>query len=144
MFFFFFVLVDIHVVLFLKFYNIVLVVIAVLRDVGQFPVTLMIFMKWVRNLIVTFYWSAWICLKKKIIYCWFPPNFILCLFCISMQREKKNLQDLNGIYVFSVAEREYLDRPTARLIKEFDCIEGKPSLWPWIVCNHIWWHSHIS
>ncbi|KAK2971847.1 hypothetical protein RJ640_027007 [Escallonia rubra] len=38
-------------------------------------------------------------------------------------REKKNLQDLNGVYVFNVAEREYLDRPTARLIKEFDCIE---------------------
>ncbi|RVW14203.1 ATP-dependent DNA helicase 2 subunit KU70 [Vitis vinifera] len=43
------------------------------------------------------------------------------LFCL--QREKKNLQDLNGVFVFNVAEREYLDRPTARLIKEFDRIE---------------------
>lgn len=45
------------------------------------------------------------------------------LFCL--QRDKKNLQDLNGVFVFNVAEREYLDRPTARLIKEFDCVEGK-------------------
>lgn len=44
------------------------------------------------------------------------------VFCL--QREKKNLQDLNGVFVFNVAEREHLDRPTARLIKEFDCIEG--------------------
>ncbi|TYI96185.1 hypothetical protein E1A91_D01G053400v1 [Gossypium mustelinum] len=43
------------------------------------------------------------------------------VFCL--QREKKNLQDLNGVFVFNVAEREHLDRPTARLIKEFDCIE---------------------
>lgn len=35
------------------------------------------------------------------------------------------MQDLNGVFVFNVAEREYLDKPTARLIKEFDCIEGK-------------------
>ena len=44
---------------------------------------------------------------------------------VHLQREKKNLQDLNGVFVFNVAEREYLDRPTARLIKEFDHIEGK-------------------
>ncbi|THF97633.1 hypothetical protein TEA_015698 [Camellia sinensis var. sinensis] len=44
--------------------------------------------------------------------------------CFFNTREKKNLQDLNGVYVFNVAEREDLDRPTARLIKEFDCIEG--------------------
>lgn len=43
----------------------------------------------------------------------------------SLQREKRNLQDLNGVFVYNVAEREYLDRPTARLIKDFDCIEGK-------------------
>ncbi|XP_028117848.1 ATP-dependent DNA helicase 2 subunit KU70 [Camellia sinensis] len=43
--------------------------------------------------------------------------------CFFNTREKKNLQDLNGVYVFNVAEREDLDRPTARLIKEFDCIE---------------------
>jgi len=42
-----------------------------------------------------------------------------------LQREKRNLQELNGVFIFNVAEREYLDRPTARLIKEFDCIEGK-------------------
>uniref|UniRef100_A0A2N9HYL6 Ku70/Ku80 N-terminal alpha/beta domain-containing protein n=1 Tax=Fagus sylvatica TaxID=28930 RepID=A0A2N9HYL6_FAGSY len=44
--------------------------------------------------------------------------------CFFNTREKKNLQDLSGVFVFSVAERENLDRPTARLIKEFDCIEG--------------------
>ncbi|XP_020535744.1 ATP-dependent DNA helicase 2 subunit KU70 isoform X2 [Jatropha curcas] len=38
-------------------------------------------------------------------------------------RQKRNLQDLSGVFVFNVAEREYLDRPTARLIKDFDCIE---------------------
>ncbi|XP_011044051.1 PREDICTED: ATP-dependent DNA helicase 2 subunit KU70 [Populus euphratica] len=43
--------------------------------------------------------------------------------CFFNTREKKNLQDLNGAFVFNVAEREYLDRPTARLIKDFDCIE---------------------
>lgn len=43
--------------------------------------------------------------------------------CFFNTREKKNLQDLNGVYVYNVAEREFLDRPTARLIKEFDCIE---------------------
>lgn len=40
-------------------------------------------------------------------------------------REKKNLQDLNGVYVYNVSEREDLDRPTARLIKEFDCVEER-------------------
>ncbi|KAL3619918.1 ATP-dependent DNA helicase II subunit 1 [Castilleja foliolosa] len=43
--------------------------------------------------------------------------------CFFNTREKKNLQDLAGVYVFNVPEREDLDRPTARLIKEFDCIE---------------------
>lgn len=38
-------------------------------------------------------------------------------------REKKNLQDLNGVYVYNVSEREDVDRPTARLIKEFDSIK---------------------
>ncbi|OIW12816.1 hypothetical protein TanjilG_24749 [Lupinus angustifolius] len=38
-------------------------------------------------------------------------------------REKKNIQDLNGVFVFNVVEREFLDRPNARLIKEFDSIE---------------------
>lgn len=44
--------------------------------------------------------------------------------CVCMQREKRNLQDLNGVYVFNVAERDYLDRPTARLIKEIGNVEG--------------------
>ncbi|KAJ1382422.1 von Willebrand factor A-like domain superfamily [Sesbania bispinosa] len=43
--------------------------------------------------------------------------------CFFNTREKKNLQDLNGVFVFNVAERDYLDRPTARLIKEFDHLE---------------------
>ncbi|KAH6778427.1 ATP-dependent DNA helicase 2 subunit Ku70-like protein [Perilla frutescens var. frutescens] len=43
--------------------------------------------------------------------------------CFFNTREKKNLQDLNGVYVFNVPEREDLDRPTARLIKEFDCVQ---------------------
>ncbi|KAK6928709.1 Ku70/Ku80 C-terminal arm [Dillenia turbinata] len=43
--------------------------------------------------------------------------------CFFNTREKKNLQDLNGVFVFNVAEREFLDRPTARFIKEFNCIE---------------------
>jgi len=41
------------------------------------------------------------------------------------QREKQNLQGLNSVFVFTVPEREFLDRPTARLIKEFDQLEGK-------------------
>ncbi|CAJ2628321.1 unnamed protein product [Trifolium pratense] len=43
--------------------------------------------------------------------------------CFFNTRERKNLQDLNGVYVFNVADRDYLDRPTARLIKEFDNLE---------------------
>ncbi|KAI5648417.1 hypothetical protein M9H77_34422 [Catharanthus roseus] len=45
--------------------------------------------------------------------------------CFFNTREKKNLQDLHGVYVFNVPEREDLDRPTARLIKEFESIEEK-------------------
>lgn len=45
--------------------------------------------------------------------------------CFFNTREKKNLQDLKGVYVFNVPEREDLDRPTARLIKEFESIEEK-------------------
>ncbi|KAG9447442.1 hypothetical protein H6P81_013570 [Aristolochia fimbriata] len=33
-------------------------------------------------------------------------------------REKNNLQDLSNVYVFNVPDREQLDRPTARLVKE--------------------------
>ncbi|KAM7279221.1 hypothetical protein ACFE04_006355 [Oxalis oulophora] len=44
--------------------------------------------------------------------------------CFFNTREKKNLQDLNGVFVFNVAERDDLDRSTAKLIKEFDNIEG--------------------
>ncbi|CAH2037265.1 unnamed protein product [Thlaspi arvense] len=43
--------------------------------------------------------------------------------CFFNTREKKNLQDLNGVYVYNVPERECIDRPTARLIKDFDLIE---------------------
>ncbi|KAJ9183016.1 hypothetical protein P3X46_006936 [Hevea brasiliensis] len=43
--------------------------------------------------------------------------------CFFNTREKRNLQDVNGVFVYNVVEREYLDRPTARLIKDFDCIE---------------------
>ncbi|KAL2459822.1 ATP-dependent DNA helicase 2 subunit KU70 [Forsythia ovata] len=43
--------------------------------------------------------------------------------CFFNTREKKNLQDSNGVYVFNAPERDELDRPTARLIKEFDSIE---------------------
>jgi ATP-dependent DNA helicase 2 subunit 1 len=44
-----------------------------------------------------------------------------------LQKEKKNLQELAGVYVYNVTEREPLDRPDARLIKEFSCIEGNTS-----------------
>ncbi|MED6171497.1 ATP-dependent DNA helicase II subunit 1 [Stylosanthes scabra] len=43
--------------------------------------------------------------------------------CFFNTREKRNLQDLNGVFVFNVPEREFLDRPTARYIKEFDRVE---------------------
>lgn len=43
--------------------------------------------------------------------------------CFFNTKEKKNLQDLNGVYVFNVAEREFLDKPTARLIKEFSSVQ---------------------
>ncbi|XP_076908752.1 ATP-dependent DNA helicase 2 subunit KU70-like [Bidens hawaiensis] len=43
--------------------------------------------------------------------------------CFFNTREKKNLQDLSGVYVFNVAEREYMDSLTARFIKEFDRVE---------------------
>jgi len=51
------------------------------------------------------------------------------------QREKKNLQDLNGVYVFNVPEREFLDRPTARFIKEFEQLEGKFLGFPVVVVD---------
>lgn len=43
--------------------------------------------------------------------------------CFFNTREKKNLQDLSGVYVFNVAEREHLDSLTAWFIKEFDHVE---------------------
>ncbi|KAL8139740.1 hypothetical protein V2J09_005761 [Rumex salicifolius] len=43
--------------------------------------------------------------------------------CFFNTREKMNMQGLNNVFVFNVAERECLDRPTARLIKDFDCLE---------------------
>ncbi|XP_021867381.1 ATP-dependent DNA helicase 2 subunit KU70 [Spinacia oleracea] len=42
--------------------------------------------------------------------------------CFFNTREKKNLQDINGVFEFSAGE-DGLGRPTARLIKEFDQIE---------------------
>ncbi|XP_042387305.1 ATP-dependent DNA helicase 2 subunit KU70-like [Zingiber officinale] len=44
--------------------------------------------------------------------------------CFFNTKEKKNLQDLNGVYVFNVEERDFLDQPTAKLIKEFSSIEN--------------------
>ncbi|EPS73529.1 hypothetical protein M569_01226 [Genlisea aurea] len=44
--------------------------------------------------------------------------------CFFNTREKKNLQDLNGVYVYNVHDRKDLDRITALLIQEFDCIQG--------------------
>ncbi|CAH1415087.1 unnamed protein product [Lactuca virosa] len=43
--------------------------------------------------------------------------------CFFNTKEKKNLQDLNGVYVFNVPEREQLGNLTARFIKEFDRVE---------------------
>ncbi|KAF3773921.1 ATP-dependent DNA helicase 2 subunit [Nymphaea thermarum] len=42
--------------------------------------------------------------------------------CFFNTREKMNLQDLGGVFVFNVLERDDLDRPTARLIKELSHI----------------------
>lgn len=55
----------------------------------------------------------------------FCRNFLHELsFAKPLQKEKKNLQDSNCVFVFNVADRDQIDRPTARLIKEFDAIEG--------------------
>ncbi|WOK99403.1 ATP-dependent DNA helicase 2 subunit KU70 isoform X1 [Canna indica] len=43
--------------------------------------------------------------------------------CFFNTKEKKNLQDLSGVYVYNVMEREAFDRPTAMLIKEFSSIK---------------------
>ncbi|CAO2830731.1 unnamed protein product [Amaranthus hypochondriacus] len=43
--------------------------------------------------------------------------------CFFNTREKKNLQDINNVFVFSVDGEDALSRPTAKLIKEFDHIE---------------------
>ncbi|EER97823.1 ATP-dependent DNA helicase 2 subunit KU70 [Sorghum bicolor] len=43
--------------------------------------------------------------------------------CFFNTKEKKNLQDSAGVYVYNVGDREQLDRPTAKLIKDFSCIE---------------------
>lgn len=57
---------------------------------------------------------------------WYINYLVLRTYFLNhLQREKKNLLDINGVFIFNVAEREFLDRPTARLIKEFDCVEGK-------------------
>ena len=64
----------------------------------------------------------------------FGLYFFLGFILLSSQREKKNLQDLSSVFVFNVAGRDDLDRPTAKLIKEFDKIEGKWVI-PLIVCT---------
>ncbi|XP_057723778.1 uncharacterized protein LOC130939706 [Arachis stenosperma] len=54
-------------------------------------------------------------------------KFKLCIYSKLLQhdlREKRNIQELSGVFVFNVPERDYLDRPTARLIKEFHRIES--------------------
>ncbi|KAI4390151.1 hypothetical protein MLD38_002293 [Melastoma candidum] len=43
--------------------------------------------------------------------------------CFFNTRERKNLQDLSGVYVFDVADKESLDRPTAKFIKELGNLE---------------------
>nr|ATA62878.1 putative KU70-like protein [Cupressus sempervirens] len=43
--------------------------------------------------------------------------------CFFNTREKRNLQESEGVYVFNVREGEDLDRPTAGLIKHFSHIE---------------------
>ncbi|KAH9613190.1 hypothetical protein KSS87_018940 [Heliosperma pusillum] len=43
--------------------------------------------------------------------------------CFFNTQEKKNLQDLNGVFVYTATGQDGLDRPTARLIKNFDQIE---------------------
>jgi len=48
----------------------------------------------------------------------------LIWFAHNLQKEKKNLQDSAGVYVYNVGDREELDRPTAKLIKDFSSIEG--------------------
>lgn len=45
--------------------------------------------------------------------------------CFYNTRVKKNMQESEGVYVFNVHEREELDHPTARLIKDFSRIEDK-------------------
>ncbi|XP_078429816.1 ATP-dependent DNA helicase 2 subunit Ku70-like protein isoform X2 [Wolffia australiana] len=44
---------------------------------------------------------------------------------ISFSKEKKNLQNLTGVYLFNVGDREPLDRSTASYLKEFSRIEEK-------------------
>ena len=60
------------------------------------------------------------CLVSKLCFTHIVVNPNLC----GLQREKKNLQDINNVFVFSVDGEDALSRPTAKLIKEFDHIEG--------------------
>lgn len=86
--------------------------------------------------LLTLLFSVLVCNGTNVVSdCFFRQLYLAVLWSFSsavdlyyinhLQREKKNLQDLNGVFVFNVADREFLDRPTARLIKEFDNIEGK-------------------
>lgn len=81
---------------------------------------------------------------------------IICLvisFFLFLQRERNNLQNSNSVFVFNVSDRENLDRPTARLIKEFSHIEG--SLLFQYLCSYFfcsiskfaqkgWFHCSVS
>eukprot|EP00252_Welwitschia_mirabilis_P011453 TRINITY_DN25707_c0_g1_i1.p1 TRINITY_DN25707_c0_g1~~TRINITY_DN25707_c0_g1_i1.p1 ORF type:complete len:630 (-),score=139.97 TRINITY_DN25707_c0_g1_i1:36-1925(-) len=44
--------------------------------------------------------------------------------CFYNTQKKKNMQESEGVYVFNVPDREELDRPTAKFIKELSEIEG--------------------
>ncbi|RAL48350.1 hypothetical protein DM860_005774 [Cuscuta australis] len=61
------------------------------------------------------------CLRTQIV----NRSYDEVAICFYNTREKKNLQDLNCVYVFNVQERDDLDRPTAKLIREFDLIKER-------------------
>jgi len=87
----------------------------------------MIINKSLDQIAICFFNTVCNALLYLLIYLINPPSSLLLLYYIillalQLQKEKKNLQDLNGVYVFHVAEEgtDYLDRPTAKLIKQFD------------------------
>ncbi|PKA60192.1 ATP-dependent DNA helicase 2 subunit KU70 [Apostasia shenzhenica] len=74
---------------------------------------------------VTFFQAAINCISESLKSQIIGRSSDEVAICFFNSREKKNLQDLNGVYVFNVVEREFLDQPTARLIKEFSSIEQR-------------------